>query len=218
MGTNDSMKTGEGFTSLKAGSKDTDAIEAYYDQWADTYDDTLKDWNYQAPKDAVDALSGCLKAGDRVLDVGCGTGLFGKTLSEKLDCRIEGVDISAASLKVAEEHGHYTRLQRHDLQVTPLPLDDGTFDAAACIGVMTYIEDAAALLADLCRIVRPGGHIYFTHRDDRWTEDDFDGILKDLEQRGLWTPVTVSPPKPYLPCNEEFADAIRVIHVLCRKN
>lgn len=159
---------GNDFNSLLAGSTNSTAIEAYYDDWAKTYDATLSDWDYQAPADAAVTLCEHMKPGDDILDVGCGTGMFAKAMSQGLKCRIDGIDISAASLEIAEKKGVYDRLQCHNLQSTPLPLSDNAFDAAACVGVMTYIEDAADLLEDLCRIIRPGGYILFTQRDDRW--------------------------------------------------
>jgi ubiquinone/menaquinone biosynthesis C-methylase UbiE len=81
---------------------------------------------------------------------------------------------------------------------------------------MTYIEDAEGLLADLCRVLRPGGYILFTQRDDRWVEKNFDSLLNNFVERGLWTPLKISKAKPYLPKNDDFSDSIRVIHVLCQ--
>ncbi len=206
---------GGGFD-LKAGSTDSHATEAYYDDWAADYDATLRRWNYQAPDDAVAILAPHLAAGARILDVGCGTGLFAQALKARVTCHVDGLDISAASLEIAERNGDYGTLQRHDLQETPLPVADDGYDAAACIGVLTYIEDSEALLADLCRVVRAGGFVHFTQRDDRWREIAFDGVLQRLTERGLWQPVTVSEPKPYLPENDDFGADIRVIHALYR--
>lgn len=208
--------TKDGFTSLKDGSTNSTAVAAYYDELADTYDATLKNWDYQAPDDAAVTLCEHLKSGDKILDVGCGTGMFAKAMSRRLDCHIEGIDISAASLEIAKKQGGYDRVQCHDLQTNPLPVTDNAFDAAACVGVMTYIEDAAGLLADLCRVVRPGGYILFTQRDDRWIEKDFDSLINNFEERRLWTPLKVSKAKPYLPKNDDFSDSIRVIYVLCQ--
>jgi len=205
-----------GFPSLKEGSTNSAAIAAFYDEWAKTYNVTLKNWDYQAPENAAASLSQHLKPGDSILDIGCGTGLFAKAMSRHMDCQIEGLDISEASLEIAKKSGNYSRLRCHNLQTTPLPAGDNAFDAAVCVGVMTYIEDAAGLLADLCRVVRSGGYILFTQRDDRWAEKDFDSLMNSFQQRRLWTPLKVSKAMPYLPKNEEFSDSIRVIQVLCQ--
>ena len=162
MAQNDDTYNKHGINSLKEGSTNSTATAAYYDEWAATYDPTLKNWNYQAPDDAAETLCEYVKSGDDMLGVGCGTGMFSKAMSRHLNCRIEGIDISAASLEIAEQKGRDDCLQQHDLQTIPLPLTDNAFDAAACVGVMTYIKDAASLLADLCRVVRPGGYILFT--------------------------------------------------------
>lgn len=204
------------FNFLLAGSTNSTAIKAYYDDWAKTYDATLNDWDYRAPVDAAATLCEHMKPGDDILDVGCGTGMFAEAMSESMKCRIDGIDISATSLEIAEMKGVYDLLQCHDLQVTPLPISDNAFDAAACVGVMTYIEDAADLLADLCRITRPGGFLLFTQRDDRWAEKNFDTLVASFEARKLWTLLEVGEAKPYLPKNEDFSDSVRVIQVLCR--
>jgi predicted TPR repeat methyltransferase len=201
---------------LKAGTTNSSDVAAYYDDWAVTYNEVLENWEYRAPTEAADVLVGHLQPGAEILDVGCGTGLFGHALSERLDCQIEGLDISAASLEKAETLGCYDRLSVQDLQDVPLPIADNTFDAAGCIGVLTYIEDPAALLGDLCRAVRPGGYIIFTQRDDRWVEKNCAALVADLESRGLWEVLMISEPKPYLPKNDAFGDKTLVIHVLCR--
>ena len=216
MAQNDDTYNKHGINFLKEGSTNSTTTAAYYDEWAATYDVTLKNWNYQAPDAAADTLCEYVKSDDDILDIGCGTGMFSRAMSRHLNCRIEGIDISAASLEIAEQKGGYDRLQQHDLQITPLPIRDDAFDAAACVGVMTYIEDAASLLADLCRVVRPDGYILFTQRDDRWVEKNFDSLLNSFSELRLWTPLKVSKAMPYLPKNDEFSDSIRVIHVLCQ--
>ncbi|EPX75589.1 class I SAM-dependent DNA methyltransferase [Salipiger mucosus] len=201
---------------LKSGATDSGAVSEYYDDWAESYDETLKSWNYTAPMDAADLIAGHLRPGDRVLDVGCGTGLFSIAMRMAGDFRIHGIDISEASLKLAEENGAYERLVAVDLQDVPLPIGDNSMDAAASVGVLTYIEDSAALLRDLCRIVKSGGVITFTQRTDRWDELGFGKTLEALEREGLWTILEITDPKDYLPGNPDFGDDIRVIHTLCR--
>lgn len=202
--------------SLRQGSTDARAVEEYYDDWADGYDATLETWQYRAPEDAADLLAPYLGDGVRVLDVGCGTGLLGRALRRRAEVILTGIDISAASLKQAEGHGMYERLVRHDLQVTPLPVDDDVKDIAVSVGVLTYIADAEPLLREMCRAVRPGGVVAFTQRTDLWKERSFADMIDRLEDDGLWQRLQVSAPMPYLPGNAEFADEIGVIHTLCR--
>ena len=102
MAQNDDTNIKHGFNSLVAGSTNSAAIEAYYDEWAKTYDATLKEWDYRTPAEAAATLSVHLKPGANILDVGCGTGMFSKAMSGGLECRIQGMDISSASLKIAE--------------------------------------------------------------------------------------------------------------------
>lgn len=206
----------EPLVSLKQGTTNAHAVQAYYDDWADGYDATLQTWQYRAPEDTADLLSAHLAAGMRVLDVGCGTGLLGQALCKRAELSLDGIDISSASLKQAQKRGIYNLLMQHDLQIRPLPVDDNTYDVAATVGVLTYIANAETLLRDLCRAVRSGGVIAFTQRTDLWDERGFDKMIMQMEAEGFWQREKVSKPMPYLPGNDEFADEIRVIHTLCR--
>ena len=203
-------------TSLRQGATDTDAVKRYYDEMADRYDDTLAAWQYRAPEDACDLLTPHLADGARVLDVGCGTGLMGHALLRRGAFRVDGIDISDASLRHAARRGCYARLIRHDLQALPLPVGRDSYAAAAAVGVMSYIADAPALMRDLCRAVRPGGLITFTQRTDFWQERDFAGMIDRLEGEGIWTRINVTQPLDYIPGHADFTDEIRVIHSLCR--
>jgi predicted TPR repeat methyltransferase len=204
------------FDTLKNGSTDTAAVEAYYNDWSARYDKELADWDYTAPDVATAMLTEHLQPGSKVLDLGCGTGQFAEKLSNRLECRINGVDISKASLKKAGDRGCYSSLRRVDLQQTPLPFADNSFDGAASVGVMTYIADPTALLADLCRIIHPGGAFVFTHRDDLWHERNFDDMIAGLIARGLCEVLKITEPKPYIPKHEDFTDQIKVKFALLK--
>jgi len=199
---------------LHKGTTDSKDVEAYYDDWAATYEEQLTGWRYTAPTEAAERLAGLLPARAALLDVGCGTGMFGKRMTAQKPVTLTGIDISGASLEIAGRAGVYDRLEKVDLQVTPLPFESGSMDAAASIGVMTYIERPKALLSDLARIVRSGGPILFTQRDDRWEEKDFDGVLKALSDEGLIEPAEIGEPRPYIPDHEEFGEEVLVRQVL----
>lgn len=202
-------------TSLRQGTTDSLAVQSYYNDWADKYDETLAEWQYRAPEDASDLIAPLLGDGARVLDVGCGTGLLAHALRKRGDYTFDGIDISAASLHLAEQRGDYAQLINHDLQDLPLPVPDNVYDAAASVGVLTYIEDAEALLRDLCRCVRPGGAITFTQRTDLWGDRNFPEMIARLDHEGIWANPHITPPQKYLPGNEEFSDEVNVIHTLC---
>ncbi|MBN9671480.1 class I SAM-dependent DNA methyltransferase [Roseibium aggregatum] len=202
--------------SLKAGSTDSETVASYYDQFAETYDTTLAGWNYHAPDETVALMAPHLLPGARILDVGCGTGLVSEALKKRASYRVDGIDISPASLTLAEQRGTYERLICHDLQKHPLPCRDDDYDAAISVGVLTYIEDLLSLFRDLCRCVRGGGVIAFTERSDLWQTLDLDGKLKALADEDLWSVLHVSEPRAYLPGNKDFAEEIKVIHTLCR--
>jgi len=207
-------------STMRKGTTDPRAVESHFDDWADSYDATLARWRYRTPDEIAALVAPSLRRdGARVLDVGCGTGLFGQALARQLEpapVALDGLDISAASLERAAAHKVYDRLRRHDLNVLPLPVADDSHDAAALVGVLTYFPDPEPLMRDLCRAVKPGGHVAFTQRSDLWEERDFDAMIARLESAGLWRRRHVSPPRPYLPGNDDFADEIAVIHTLCR--
>ncbi|MFO7856642.1 MAG: methyltransferase domain-containing protein [Paracoccaceae bacterium] len=211
----DDPKRGADFT-LGEGSTEAEAVERFYDDWAETYDETLRGWRYRAPERTAAALAPHLATGARVLDVGCGTGMFAEALAAEGDFRLDGLDISGASLEIAARTGRYDRLIRHDLQRLPLPVATDACDAAASVGVLTYVADVEGLMRDVVRCVRPGGAVAFTQRSDRWESAGFPEMLARLEEEGLWTPLQVGEPRPYLPGNREFGERVGVVHVLCR--
>jgi len=82
----------------------------------------------------------------------------------------------------------------------------------AGFGVLTYIEDPKSLFREFCRIVRPGGYIIFTHREDLIKSFNYPEILKELEQQNYWKNLNISEPKLYLPKNKDFTDEIKVVY------
>ncbi|MHA6345174.1 class I SAM-dependent DNA methyltransferase [Roseivivax sp. CAU 1761] len=209
-------RNGGGFA-LRDGSTDSAAVEQYYDAWAEGYDAALDEWQYRAPEEAAARLAARLSPGAKVLDAGCGTGRFGAALARQAEVTLTGLDLSAASLEQARARGVYASLARHDLQDLPLPVAEASLDAAASIGVLTYIEEAAPLLADIGRAIRPGGWLIFTQRSDLWQTRGGPAMLDALARDAGLDAVEVTAPRPYLPGNAEFGDEIGVIYVTCRK-
>lgn len=201
---------------LIAGSTDLDAVAGYYDEWAERYDDDLDTWEYHAPDVVARLLTEHAPHAAVVLDAGCGTGRSGRAIRRAgFVGELHGVDLSEASLTVAERSGAYTSLARADLQ-QPLDNDDDSVDAIACVGVMTYVPEVEACWRDWCRVVRPGGLITVTQRSDLWEPRDCQAIVDRLAAEGVWEPIWVSGVESYLPGNDGFGDEIGVRYVAAR--
>ena len=102
-----------------------------------------------------------LGAPARVLDVGCGTGsLLGVLADAPGTMELQGIDASdiyaaAATTRFARDARVYVR--QGDAEA--LPFTDGIFDAALSQLVLQFVADPAAALAEMRRVVRPGGTV-----------------------------------------------------------
>ncbi|HWB23708.1 MAG TPA: class I SAM-dependent methyltransferase [Gaiellaceae bacterium] len=96
--------------------------------------------------------------GDRVLDVATGTGAVARELVRRKGCSVVGVDQSAEMLAEARKQlAGQVELVEADAQ--QLPFADGEFDALTFTYLLRYVDDPAATLRELARVVRPGGTI-----------------------------------------------------------
>jgi predicted TPR repeat methyltransferase len=200
---------------LTEGSTDSNEVADFYDSWAETYDEHLKEWDYRAPTYAAELLQQYVSPGQAILDAGCGTGLTGKALNLAGFKDISGIDISITSLNKADQLNIYTSLLAHDMQ-QPLPFPENNFDALICIGVLTYIKNCQSLFKEFCRIVRPGGHIAFSQRSDLFDARCFPDIIAALEGEGIWENIKISSPQAYLPQNKDFSDKVQAIFCICK--
>jgi demethylmenaquinone methyltransferase/2-methoxy-6-polyprenyl-1,4-benzoquinol methylase len=101
--------------------------------------------------------------GDRVLDVATGTGAVAAELAARHGCRVTGVDQSPAMLAAAAaalaERGLADRVALVRGEAEALPFADGSFDALTVTYLLRYVADPAATLAELARVLRPGGRL-----------------------------------------------------------
>ena len=101
-----------------------------------------------------------VKAGERILDVGCGPGFYVAELLDEVgpNGSIVGLDASATMLAVAAKRSEgKPNVAFLEADATALPVGDGEFDAALCVQVLEYVPDATAALRELHRALRPGG-------------------------------------------------------------
>lgn len=94
-----------------------------------------------------------LPPGGVVVDVGCGTGrLLGLVASR--GTRAVGVDRLSAMLDLAPRHSRAPVIQSDAMA---LPLATASTDMAVAVALLEFVKDPAAVIAELCRVTRPGG-------------------------------------------------------------
>jgi demethylmenaquinone methyltransferase / 2-methoxy-6-polyprenyl-1,4-benzoquinol methylase len=97
--------------------------------------------------------------GQRILDVASGTGMVAFALAGAAPgCDIVGIDQSEAMLAIARRrNGQRVRFEQGEAERLPFP--DGAFDALTFTYLLRYVDDPAATMRELARVVRPGGRI-----------------------------------------------------------
>jgi SAM-dependent methyltransferase len=130
-----------------------------YDSFAEAYsadnDSNLFNAHYERPE--VLRLAGDV-SGRRILDAGCGSGPLMQALGHK-GAVVTGLDSSAAMVDLARTRlGEDADVHVADL-AAPLPFPDAEFDDVVASLVLHYLEDWAGPLAELRRVLKPGGRL-----------------------------------------------------------
>jgi ubiquinone/menaquinone biosynthesis C-methylase UbiE len=126
---------------------------AYYDAFSAGYE-RRRSGGYHAFVDDLEAelLEPVARAGGRILEVGCGTGLILGRLAAA-GARVVGADLSSGMLAAARARGFAVT----QADATRLPLADARFDAVCSFKVLAHVPDARGALAEMARVLRPGG-------------------------------------------------------------
>ena len=135
------------------------AVVNDYDSFAEAYsagnEASLINGYYTRP--AILDLAGDV-AGRRILDVGCGSGPISAALRDR-GATVAGFDSSTKMVELARKRlGPDADLQIADLG-RPLPYPDGAFDDVIAALVLHYLQDWTAPLAELRRVLKPGGRL-----------------------------------------------------------
>ena len=142
---------------------DAAAIRDAYRRWSAIYDVVFGGVSSAGRKRAADLVNRL--PGRKVLEVGVGTGLALPRYTA--DKRIVGIDLSAEMLALARKRvadeglRNVESLLEMDAEATDF--SDGQFDTAVAMFVASVVPNPRRLLAELRRVVRPGGNILFVN-------------------------------------------------------
>jgi ubiquinone/menaquinone biosynthesis C-methylase UbiE len=95
---------------------------------------------------------------EKILDVGCGTGSLTFALAKAADLgEISAIDYSPVFVEAANRRNTDPRIKIGQADACALPFEDGTFDRALALLVLHFVPDAGKAVAEMRRVVRPGG-------------------------------------------------------------
>lgn len=130
--------------------------QAFYDKISSFYNDVYTGHEVHAKK--IMSMLNDIYAGNEnktlVLDLGCGTGMMTRSLSQQ-GYKVIGADISFDSLNVHKKHYPDHTLIQADANF--LPVADDTFDSVVCLGVWRHFPDVQKVLDEVSRVLRNDG-------------------------------------------------------------
>ncbi len=105
-----------------------------------------------------------LKPGQRILDFGCGPGAISVDLAEAVapGGELHGIDMEESQIESARDMAKERGISNADFHVgdvTDFPFADAYFDVAHCHDVLLHVPDTQAVLAEVKRVLKPGGII-----------------------------------------------------------
>jgi phosphatidylethanolamine/phosphatidyl-N-methylethanolamine N-methyltransferase len=146
---------------LSVAAVENDFVEGVYDKLAKVYDFTFGPTLHPGRIEAIQRMD--IQPGERVLEVGVGTGI-NLSLYPR-DCAVTGIDFSSSMLEKARERAarkdvpHSLRLVQMD--AADLKFADDTFDIVYAPYLISVVPDPVRVAQEMRRVCRPGGRIIF---------------------------------------------------------
>lgn len=104
-----------------------------------------------------------------LLDVGCGGGILAEEFAE-LGMQVTGIDPSDSAITTARRHAEESGLSINYLvgRGERLPFANATFDYVSCCDVLEHVQDVDAVLAEINRVLKPGGLFFYDTVNRTW--------------------------------------------------
>ena len=137
---------------------ESDFVASVYERISTVYDLTFGPTLHPGRVDAIERMD--IKPGDRLLEVGVGTGINAALYPR--DCTVTGIDFSAPMLVKAHkriERKGVRNVRLLEMDAADLKFGDDTFDIVYAPYVISVVPDPVAVAREMCRVCRPGGRI-----------------------------------------------------------
>ena len=127
------------------------------------------------------------QAGERILDVGCGTGLLLERLGRLAPAaRLVGVDPVPEMLALAHRRLPASAANLNEAAAERLPFEGGSFDAVVSASVFHYVRQPEVALAEMRRVLRPGGRLVLTDWSGEFLTCRLIGVYLRWQRRALF--------------------------------
>jgi SAM-dependent methyltransferase len=157
------------------------AYEQFMGKWSNVAGETFLDW--LAPR-----------AGLRWLDVGCGNGAFTELIVDRCSpASVDGIDPSEAQLSYARQRSKFPAAHFHQGDAMALPFADNGFDAAVMPLVIFFVPEPATGVAEMARVVVPGGIVCAYAWDMLGGGFPYDALWVEMRAMGVDVPLPPSP-------------------------
>lgn len=165
-------------------------VPIHFDDGA-AYERAMGVWSQLAGQVFLDWLAPSVEL--RWIDVGCGNGAFTELLVKQCSpSEVHGIDPSDAQLTFARARPGARRASFRQGDAVALPFDNARFDAAVMALVIFFIPDPAKGVAEMARVVRPGGLVATYAWDMLGGGFPFDPIQVELRALGITPPLPSS--------------------------
>jgi len=137
--------------------------KAYFESFADEWDKMFTAQDLEVLEFLIDSFA--IKTGNRVVDLGCGTGVLFDLLRRKVGEKgmIVGVDFSSRMLHKAKMNFPFSNIIAIDGDVEDMPLRSDFFDIAISFAAFAHFPRQEAVITEAARILKPGGSFNIIH-------------------------------------------------------
>jgi phosphatidylethanolamine/phosphatidyl-N-methylethanolamine N-methyltransferase len=145
---------------LSVAAVENDFVEGVYDKLAKVYDWVFGPTLHPGRLEAIQRMS--IQPGDRILEVGVGTGI--NVALYPRDCQVTGIDFSASMLEKARDRvarRGARNIKLYQMDAADLKFADDSFDIVYAPYLISVVPDPVRVAREMRRVCRPGGRIIF---------------------------------------------------------